>query len=127
MEALRAFFGGEKLIDYPEDVDTLPVRDLEVRVANLDPDTDEKLIIIALPLAAFAGLTRIDAPLRVAPAEGRAVTFVPVRADADPALDPNLGWIIPVTGATAAQLRSMPLTPGEYELASVHLALVVEG
>ncbi|QPK83862.1 hypothetical protein G7Y29_03455 [Corynebacterium qintianiae] len=127
MEALRAFFGGEKLVDYPEDVDTVPVRNLEVRVANLDPDTDEKLIIIALPLAAFERVARADAPVRLAPTEGRAVTFVPVRADADPALDPNLGWIIPVTGATAAELRSMPLMPGEYELTSVHVALVVEG
>lgn len=129
MEALRAFLGGPRetpLVDYPAEVNSIAVDFCEVNVVNLDPDTDEKLVIVTLPLAAFELIQGIRDPLRLTPPDGRAVTFVPVDIDANPALDPTVGWIIPVNARTAAELRGLPATVGEYELASLHLALVVE-
>lgn len=56
----------------------------------------------------------------------RNVTFVPVNREAVPVLDPNLGWIIPVTEETAAELAETPKGPGEHELRSLHLGLILE-
>ena len=54
-----------------------------------------------------------------------AVTTLPPR-EAVPVLDPKLGWIIPVTPATAKELAELPKGPGEHELSALHLGLIVE-
>lgn len=118
-------FGSLRALVGPAPVD-LP-SEVEVRTANLSPDTDEKLVIVTLTAEALARLSRLDAPLRLLPSDGRAVTFERASRDAVPVLDPARGWVIPVSRATAAELAELPAGPGEYELSSIHLALVVEG
>ncbi|EEI17666.1 hypothetical protein [Corynebacterium lipophiloflavum] len=128
-DALRALFGAAvetPLVDYPAAPAELAVSVLEVRTLNLSPDTDEKLVVLTLPPGVTQRAAGSDTALRLVPETGRAVTFVRVNFDADPALDPKLGWIIPVTDATAAELRALPEGPGEHELTSIHLAIVVE-
>lgn len=130
MEAVRAFFGGERhtpLVDYPAEVETYAVESLEVRTVNLSADSDEKMVVIALSAAALGRAAAAQGPVRLAPQRGRPVTFVPVDFAANPALDPTYGWIVPVTGETRAELRGLPDGPGEYELRSIHLGIVVEG
>ena len=51
---------------------------------------------------------------------------MPVDREAVPVLDPKLGWIIPVTPATATELAELPKGPGEHELSALHLGLIVE-
>ncbi|MBA4505411.1 hypothetical protein ACUY28_09555 [Corynebacterium sanguinis] len=129
IDSLRALFGAvaeTPLVDYPAAPAELAVSTLEVRTLNLSPDTDEKLVVLTLPSGVAERVAGMDTALRVVPEAGRAVTFVRVGFDADPALDPKLGWIIPVTEATAAELRALPEGPGEHELTSIHLAIVVE-
>lgn len=114
IDSLRALFGAvaeTPLVDYPAAPAELAVSTLEVRTLNLSPDTDEKLVVLTLPSGVAERVAGMDTALRVVPEAGRAVTFVRVGFDADPALDPKLGWIIPVTEATAAELRALPEGP----------------
>lgn len=128
LDRLRAFLSGDTsapLVDYPHQVRSIEVPKLQVHTANLNPDTDEKLVI--LTVASVAPLSRVRSPLRLTCAGERPVTFVPVDFRADPALDPNLGWIIPVTPETATELDNLPEGPGAHELASLHLGIIVDG
>lgn len=115
-----------KLVEFPDSFAQVSVDKLHVHTANLTPDTDEKLVIITLPAAALERLLPIDAPVQLTHPTERPVTWVPVDAGADPVLDPNLGWIIPVTPATAAELEALPAGSGEHELTTLHLGLIVE-
>ncbi len=129
MDRVKAALGiapARKLVEFPETFSQVSVDTLHVHTANLTPDTDEKLVIVTLPAAALERLLPIDAPVQLTHPTERPVTFVPVERDADPLLDPNLGWIIPVTPATAAELEALPAGPGEYELTTLHLGLIVE-
>ncbi|WP_146183392.1 hypothetical protein [Corynebacterium liangguodongii] len=119
LESLRGLLGRNKRYDQAQ------ASRLEVHTANLSPDTAELLVVITLDADSFNRLRRIDAPLRLSPTTGRAVTFVPVGDAKDPALDPNLGWIIPVTRGSLDKLRTLPATPGSYEIDGTHLAFVV--
>ena len=53
------------------------------------------------------------------------MTFVPVGRETVPVLDPKLGWIIPVTPATAKELAELTKGPGEHELCALHLGLIL--
>lgn len=98
---------------------------LDVHTANLTPDTDEKLVIVTTNVSALAELTRIDDPVTLTHATDRPVTFVPVKRTAVPVLDPNHGWLIPVTPDTAEELAALPDGPGEHEFSSLHLGLIL--
>ncbi|WP_291314927.1 hypothetical protein [Corynebacterium sp. UBA2622] len=129
LDRLRALLGGTPatpLVDYPDEFRQAGVGALHVHTANLSPDTDEKMVVLTLPESALTRLADLGTPLRLTAPEGRAVTFVPVDARANPALDPNLGWIIPVTAETAAELAALPAGPGAHELHSLHLGVIVE-
>ncbi|MDY5785526.1 hypothetical protein [Corynebacterium sp.] len=129
LDRLRALLSGDAasgLLDYPEQFRTERVASLHVHTANLSPDTDELLVIVTLPHTARELFSLLDAPLRLTAPDARAVTFVPVERAVDPALDPNLGWIIGVTGETIAELTDLPAGPGEHELSSLHLGIVLE-
>lgn len=109
-------------------VPTVRVAHLSVHTANLSPDTDEKLVIITTTPAGLDALRKFRGPVQLladAPTS-RPVTFTPTDSASDPTLDPKTGWIIPVTAQTAAELAALPPGPGQYELESIHLGLVVE-
>ncbi len=129
LDRLRSLLGGggePPLVDYPADFRRVDVGKLHVHTANLSPDTEEKMVILTIPVGAVAHLSDLSTPLRLTAAGERAVTFVPVDTRANPALDPNLGWIIPVTGETAAELAALPPGAGAHELESLHLGVIVE-
>lgn len=121
-----AFGGGERLVEAPLQSARVEVDRLEVRTANLSPDTDEKLLIVTAPAGALAELKALRRPVSLTHSSQRPVTFVPVKREATPVLDPDEGWLIPVTAETAAELDALPAGPGEHELATLHLALVLE-
>lgn len=101
---------------------------LSVHTANLSPDTDEKLVIITTTPKGLEALRQLRAPVQLladAPAS-RPVTFTPTHSASDPTLDPKNGWIIPVTANTATELTSLPAGPGQHELSTIHLGLVIE-
>lgn len=126
MDRVKAALGiqpTEKLVELPEAFVQVAVDKLHVHTANLSPDTDEKLVIVTMPASA---ISLIDGPVQLTHRTERPVTFAPVDRDADPLLDPNLGWIIPVTPATAEELATLPEGPGEHELATLHLGLILE-
>ena len=104
----------------------ITARTLKVHTANLSPDTDEIIVIITVDEETFNKLMLIDGPCRLTSPTARPVTFQTGVRGGAPTLDPNTGWTIPVTAATQAELRALPAGPGEHELATVHVAIVVE-
>lgn len=107
----------------------IAARTLKVHTANLSPDSDELIVIITLDQDAFKELALIDGPRRLTSPTSptsRPVTFQTGVRGGVPTLDPNTGWTIPVTKETKAELRALPAQPGEYELTTTHVAIVVE-
>lgn len=117
------FEPAEQLVEFPERFAQVGVDKLHVHTANLSPDTDEKLVIITMPADA---LPHLRGAVQLTHPGQRPVTWVPVGRPATPVLDPNEGWIIPVTPATAEELAALPAGPGEHELATLHLGLILE-
>ena len=95
-----------------------------MHTAKLSPDTEEKMVIVTTSADALDLLATGDA-VQLRHEGERDVTFVPVEREAVPVLDPKLGWIIPVTPATAKELAELPKGPGEHELHALHLGLIL--
>ena len=117
--------GPTPLVDFPDRFEPLDVDKLEVHTAKLSPDTEEKMVIVTTSAAALERIAA-DGAVQLRHEGERDVTFVPVSREAVPVLDPKLGWIIPVTPATAAELAELPKGPGEHELSALHLGLILE-
>lgn len=98
---------------------------LRVHTANLSPESNDITVIITVDVAAFQHISLIDAPLRLTSPTSRPVTFQ-VGVTGPPVLDPNEGWIIPVSPETQAELRAFPNGPGEHELTTTNVAFIVE-
>ena len=113
------------LVDFPDRYEPLDVDKLEVHTAKLSPDTEEKMVIVTTSAAALERIAAGGA-VQLRHEDERDVTFVPVGREAVPVLDPKLGWIIPVTPATATELAELPKGPGEHELSALHLGLILE-
>lgn len=130
MDRVRGVFGGDttpRLVELPRRYERVEVAHLGVHTANLSPDTDEKLVIITTTSEALEALRGLRGALQlVAPEQERPVTFIPAKHAEAPVLDPKQGWLIPVSPATAAELQALPAGPGEHELATIHLGLVLE-
>ncbi|AQQ14783.1 hypothetical protein CGLAU_04035 [Corynebacterium glaucum] len=130
MDRVRDVFGGgdtaSGLVELPRRYERVVVKQLLVHTANLSPDTDEKLVIITTTPEALEELRALRGPLQLAAEGQRPVTFVPSNAASAPVLDPNHGWIIPVSPATAAELQALPAGPGEHELTTIHVGLVLQ-
>ncbi|WKD57996.1 hypothetical protein CAPI_07290 [Corynebacterium capitovis DSM 44611] len=127
LERIRTIFGGTALVDYPAHVRDVSAGRLDTYTVKLDPDTDESRVVLTIDAPSLRALSPLDAPVRLWSPSSEDVTFVPVRRAANPALDPNLGWIIPVTPDAVAELSALTGVPGEYDLASLHLSLIVSG
>ncbi len=97
---------------------------LSVRTANISPESDDIIVIVTLEEGAFQRVSLIDAPLRLSSPSSRPVTFYP-GTSGPPVLDPNEGWIIPVSKETQAELRALP-AGNEHELTTTNMAFVVE-
>lgn len=98
---------------------------LRVHTANLSPESNDIIVIITIDIAAFSHISLIDAPLRLTSPTSRPVTFQPGAAG-PPVLDPDEGWIIPVSPETQAELHALPNGPGEHELITTNVAFIVE-
>lgn len=111
---------------------TPPRHSTEVPVPGLRIFTAETLVILTLPLAAVPPLrTALDAggPLRLTEAGQRPVSLIPVEpGHALSTLDPDHGWLIPCSPATRTELLTLltAARPGDHELESVNLAVVLE-
>lgn len=97
---------------------------LSVHTANISPESDDIIVIVTLEEDAFQRISLIDAPLRLSSPSSRPVTFYP-GTSGPPVLDPNEGWIIPVSKETQAELRALP-SGNEHELTTTNVAFVVE-
>ncbi|WP_051866757.1 hypothetical protein [Corynebacterium atypicum] len=125
------------LVDAPED----PV---ELACSHLAVHTAEQTVVVTLPVAAVdqlrAALT--DAPDSPGASRGgqafrpvsfsapgaRSVSFVPgVDKRQSPTLDPDVGWLIPLTYAARLSLvATVQPTPGAWEIPGINLAVVAE-
>ncbi|QYH20021.1 hypothetical protein JKI95_03005 [Corynebacterium aquatimens] len=117
--------GREQLVEMPTQFERVEVQELHVHTANLSPDTDEKLVILSTTPAALEEIRYLRGAVQLVSEGERAVTFVPSKSAIAPVLDPHQGWIIPVSPATAHELQALPAGPGEHELGSIHLGLVL--
>ena len=109
----------ERLPSLPEEARILDVDKLSVRTAS-------ELVILTVDVAGAA--TLIDAARDQAPLQlrgpGRPVTVVPVKREEKIVLDPDHGWIIPLTAAQAANVAALEVAPSENELGD--WAIVIE-
>ncbi len=112
----------ENLPKLPTEVEEVNVGTLRVRTAA------EWVMVIASPDAAdqLLDAARSRRARRLHPG-GRPLTVVPVKRDKRIVLDPKVGWVLPLTEVQAEALVSGARSePGEYEIADLGLALVVE-
>lgn len=128
IDRARELFGLKqpRLVELPDRVVPVVVDKLQVHTARLSPDTNEKIIIVTTSARALEELSRIDDAVQLTSPTARPVTFVPVDRRSEPVLDPKYGWIIPVTRETAAEFAGLAKGPGEHELSTLHLGLVLE-
>lgn len=116
-----ALFRRKELVD-------VPAAPAEVEVGRLQVHTAESLVIVTLGVADVPALVdALSSPTALSCA-GTRVIFVPVKDSRFvPAHDPKLGWVIPVTPAVAAAVRStVPAEPGGYEIDDLNVAFIVE-
>lgn len=122
----RLFPGSEGLPTLPEEAGILDVDVLGVRTAA------EWVILTVDPpgIRALIDACRHRAPLQLR-GPGRAVTAVPTKRPRKIVLDPEQGWVIPLTPEAAAEIAQLPES-GENMLATefaggARLAVVVDG
>lgn len=107
----------------PAEVEEVGVDALQVRTAA------EWVMVIVSPTAAAALLDAAHSrrPQRLRPAGQRPLTVVPVRRKTRIVLDPTIGWVLPLTREQAEALNAAARAePGEYEIPSLGVALIVE-
>lgn len=118
-----ALFRRSTLVDVPAGIDRIPVPGISVHTAET---------MVVLTIASAASTLLIDAVVSRRPAaltgENVVVNLVPVKdRRLNPAFDPDLGWIIPLTPAVAEDLaRQVSGGPGGYEIAGLNLGIIVE-
>ncbi|SES00104.1 hypothetical protein [Corynebacterium cystitidis] len=128
LDSIRLLLGAEtlpRLVGYPDELAMTEVDTLEVHTAHITPDTKDILVIVTLDARAFRLAKNTTEPLRMTCGDNRAVTWIPVRRHAIPALDPTVGWIIPLTDATRAELSGLADDTTEVELNTVNVGIVV--
>lgn len=122
----RIFGSGEGLPELPEEAGILDVTTLSVRTAA-------EWVIVTVDTGGMRAL--IDASLQRTPLQlrgpGRAVTFVPTRHAEKIVLDPDHGWVVPLTREAAAEVSGLSPAEAENPLAAefvggTRLAIVVD-
>ncbi len=125
MGFLDRIFGrgtAENLPKLPAEVQEVNVGGLQVRTAA------EWVMVLASPDAAeqLLDAARSRSARRLHPG-GRPLTVVPVKREKRIVLDPKVGWVLPLTQSQAdALVAGASSEPGEYEIADLGVALVVE-
>ena len=125
MGFLDRIFGrgtAENLPKLPAEVQEVNVGGLQVRTAA------EWVMVLASPDAAeqLLDAARSRSARRLHPG-GRPLTVVPVKREKRIVLDPKVGWVLPLTQSQAdAVVAGASSEPGEYEIADLGVALVVE-
>lgn len=116
-----ALFRRRQLVD-------VPATPTEVGVGRLQVHTAESLVIVTLGVADVPVLLDAVSSPTALSCGGTRVILVPVKdTRLVPAHDPKQGWIIPVTAAVAAAVRSTVLPePGGYEVDGLNVAFIVE-
>lgn len=111
----------ERLPSLPEEARILDVDKLSVRTAS-------ELVILTVDVAGAETLidaARDHAALQLrGPGRRRPVTVVPVKREEKIVLDPEHGWIIPLTAEQAKQVAALDASPSENELGD--WAIVIE-
>lgn len=116
---------GPRRIDVPEFLPTTEVGALRVHTA-------ETLVILTTDLSGARVLVEVAGvrmPLQLTCGQNRPVSLLPVsHGQSVPTLDPRLGWLLPLSPETCAEIVGTvsPEEPGEYELSSLNLAFVIE-
>lgn len=116
---------GPKRIDVPEQLPTSEVGALHVHAA-------ETLVVLSTDLAGARALVNAAASraaCQLTCGDNRPVSLIPQDHDRSvPTLDPTLGWLIPLSPETGAEIVRVVSDsgPGEYELATLNFAVVVE-
>lgn len=126
---IKQWFGAgaaPALAEYPTEYERVELPVLKVTTAALSPGSDERLVIVTSTPAALAELQRFDGPLQMICPGARTVTWVPVKKPAVPVLDPNAGWVIPLTAEARKEIASLSASEGELELQTMHLAFILE-
>lgn len=129
IDRIREILGKEnypELVDYPEEFAITEVDVLNVHTAHITPDTKDIIVIVTLDDRAFRLIRETEEPLRMTLGDERPVTWVPVKKAGPPALDPTLGWIIPLTPETQAELRGLDSDVDQVELETINVGLIVE-
>lgn len=128
LRQIKQWFGAgdPALAEYPTEYERVELPVLKVTTAAISPGSDEQLVVVTSTPAALAELQRIDGPLQMICPGARTVTWVPVKKPAVPVLDPNAGWVIPLTAEARQEIASLPATEGELELQTMHLAFILE-
>lgn len=102
----------------------------DIKVALLKVYMAEDLVIINIDATGAHAL--LDAahhltPTRLSGQQGRPLTLIPTKDSATPpTLDPNQGWLLPLSPAVTKEILNSGLPIGEFELASINVAFVVE-
>lgn len=115
---------GPKRIVVPEQLQTVEVGDLHVHTA-------EELVVLSTDLAGARALIEAAVsrrPMRLTCGDKRPVALIPLEhARSVPTLDPKLGWLLPLSPETGAEIsrRISREAPGEHELETLNLAVVV--
>lgn len=116
---------GPTRIDVPEQLPATEVGALRVHTA-------ETLVILSTDLRGARALIDIAGartPQQLTCGQARPVNLLPLPHDQSvPTLDPQQGWLLPLSPETCAEILAAVSTeePGEYELSSLNLALVIE-
>lgn len=110
-------------MSYPNSITHIDVPLLKVYMA-------EDLVIINIDTSSAQVL--IDAaqhsiPTRLSGPQGRPLSLIPTaHSITPPTLDPNLGWLLPLSPAVSAEILASGLPAGDTELSSINVAFVVE-
>ncbi|MCQ4616203.1 hypothetical protein KBX29_05050 [Corynebacterium sp. CCUG 18816] len=126
---MKKLFGANAapvLAEYPTEYERVELSLLKVTTAALTPGSDERLVVVTSTPAALAELQRVDGPLQMISPGARTVTWVPVKKPAVPVLDPDSGWIIPLTAEAREEIATLPIVAGDVELQTMHLAFILE-
>lgn len=108
---LRIFGSGEGLPELPEEAGILDVATLTVRTA-----AEWVIVSVDAPgMRALIDASRQRTPLQLR-GPGRAVTFVPTRRAEKIVLDPDHGWVVPLTGEATSEISGLTAETGENML-----------